>query len=84
MDLTSSYNYYVTLKMKQMVGEEASPVVQWLRCQAPKAGDLSSIPGQGAICHLLQLRVCTSQLRVCMLQPKILHVLGHSVVADSL
>ena len=38
-------------------------VVQWLRLQVPNAGTLSSIPGQGARSHMLQLRVCMLQLR---------------------
>ena len=61
MDLTSSYNYYVTLKMKQMVGEEASPVVHWLRLCAPSSGGLGSIPGQGTGSHMLQLRPSTAK-----------------------
>ncbi|TEA33613.1 hypothetical protein DBR06_SOUSAS3910181, partial [Sousa chinensis] len=43
-----------------------SLVVQWLRLHAPKAGGLGSIPGQGTRSHM-------PQLRVCMLQLKILH-----------
>ena len=37
-------------------------MVQWLRLQAPRAGDLGSIPGQETIAHMLQLRVCKPQL----------------------
>ena len=45
---------------------EISLVVQRLRLQAPNAGSLGSIPGQGTGAHV-------PQLRVCMLQLKILH-----------
>ena len=38
-------------------------MVQWLRLQAPRAGDLGSIPGQGTISQTLQLRVCKPQLK---------------------
>ena len=33
-------------------------MVQWLRLCAPKAGSQGSIPGQGARCQILQLRLC--------------------------
>ena len=42
-------------------------VVQWLRLQAPSAGDLGLIPGQGARSHVPQLRVRMLQLKMsCM------------------
>ena len=44
-----------------------SLVVQWLKRHAPNAGHLGSIPGQGTRLH-------TPQLRVHMLQLKILHI----------
>ena len=31
-------------------------MVQWLRLQAPSAGDLGSIPSQGTRSHMLQLK----------------------------
>ena len=40
-----------------------SPVVQWLRFQAPDTGGRGSIPGQGTKSLMLQLRVCMLQLR---------------------
>ena len=43
-----------------------SLVVQWQRLHAPNAGGPGSIPGQGARSHM-------PQVRVCMLQLKILH-----------
>ena len=43
-----------------------SLVVQWLRLCAPNAGGLGLIPGQGTRSYM-------PQLRVCMLQLKILH-----------
>ena len=39
-----------------------SLVVQWLRCQSPRAGGPGSIPGQGTRSHMLQLRVHVPQL----------------------
>ncbi|TEA28876.1 hypothetical protein DBR06_SOUSAS4010093, partial [Sousa chinensis] len=41
-------------------------VVQWLRLCTPYVGGPGSIPGQGTRSHM-------PQLRVCMLQLKILH-----------
>ena len=41
-------------------------VVRWLRLHTPNAGSLGSIPGQGTRSHM-------PQLRVCMLQQRILH-----------
>ena len=38
-------------------------MVQWLKLQAPNAGGLGSIPGQGNRSHILQLRVHMLQLR---------------------
>ena len=38
-------------------------MVQWLKLQAPDAGGLGSIPGQGNRPHMLQLRVHMLQLR---------------------
>ena len=46
------------------VQEGTSPVVQWLRLQAPKAGGLSSIPDQGTRFRMPQLRVCMPQLKI--------------------
>ena len=43
-------------------------MVQWLRLCAPSAGGPGLIPSQGTILHV-------SQLRVCMLQLKISHIL---------
>ena len=43
---------------------KASLVVQWLRLHVPNAGVLGSIPGQGTISHMLQLRVRMPQLRL--------------------
>ena len=37
---------------------------QWLRLCAPNAGGLGSIPGQGTIAHMLQLRVHMPQLKI--------------------
>ena len=39
------------------------PVVQWLRLQAPNAGGLGLITGQGTRSHTPQLRVCMPQLK---------------------
>ena len=39
-------------------------MVQWLRLHVPKAGGLSSIPGQGTRSHMLQLRVRTLQPQI--------------------
>ena len=39
------------------VQEGTSPVVQWLRLHAPKAGGLSSIPDQGTRFHMLQPKI---------------------------
>ena len=44
-----------------------SLLIQWLRFWASSAGGLGSIPGQGGRSHMLQLRVH-------MLQRKLLHV----------
>ena len=41
-----------------------SLVVQWLRPRAPNAGDLGSIPDQGARSHMPQLTVCMPQLKI--------------------
>ena len=38
-----------------------SLLVQWLRIQAPDAGGLGSIPGQGTRSHMLQLRRNTAK-----------------------
>ena len=38
--------------------KKKNPQVQWLRLCAPKAGSQGSIPGQGARCQMLQLRLC--------------------------
>jgi len=37
--------------------DETSVVVQWLGHQVLKAGDLGSMPGQGARSHILQLKI---------------------------
>ena len=50
-------------------GPGISLVVQWLRLQAPNEEGLGSIPGQGTRSH-------RPQLRVYMLQLKILHAQG--------
>ena len=42
-------------------------LVQWLRYHTPNAEGLGSIPGQGTRSHM-------PQLRICMPQPKTLHV----------
>ena len=42
----------------------ASLVVQWLRLQAPGAGDLGSVPGQETRTHTPQLRVTEPQLKI--------------------
>ena len=39
-------------------------LVQWLRLQAPNAEDLGLIPGLGTRSHMLQLRVCMLQLKI--------------------
>ena len=41
-----------------------SLVVQWLRLWAPSEGDLGLIPGQRTGSHTLQLRVCVLQLKI--------------------
>ena len=41
-----------------------SLVIQWLRLRAPNAGGPSSILGRGTRSYMLQLRVCTPQLRL--------------------
>ena len=41
-----------------------SLVVWWLRLRAPSAGGLGSIPSQGTIYHIPQLRVHKPQLRI--------------------
>ena len=41
-----------------------SPVVQWLRLDAPSAEGIGSIPGQGTRSHMLQLRVHMLQLKI--------------------
>ena len=44
-------------------------MVQCLRLQAPSAGGLGLIPGQGTRSHMPQLRVCMLQLKTsCMPQ----------------
>ena len=42
----------------------ASLVVQWLRLQAPGAGDLGSVPGQGTRTHMPQLSIPKPQLKI--------------------
>ncbi|TEA34995.1 hypothetical protein DBR06_SOUSAS9710069, partial [Sousa chinensis] len=41
-----------------------SLVVQWLRLHAPNAGGPGLISGQGTRSHMLQLRVCMLQLKI--------------------
>ena len=41
-----------------------SLVVQWLRLQASNAGSPGQTPGQETRSHMLQLRVCTPQLKI--------------------
>ena len=41
-----------------------SLVVQWLGLQALNAGHLGLIPGQGTRSHIPQLRVCMLQLKI--------------------
>ena len=43
---------------------ETSLVVYWLGLCAPNAGDPGSILGQGTRSHMLQLRVCMLQLKI--------------------
>ena len=38
-------------------------VIQWLRLQAPTAGNLGLIPSQGTRSHMPQLRICIPQLK---------------------
>ena len=40
-----------------------SLVVLWLRRHAPNAGDPGSIPGQGALSHLLKLKMLHATTR---------------------
>ena len=49
---------------EKKVTQGTSLVVQWLRLHAPCAGGPGSIPGQGTRFHMLQLRVCTLQVRL--------------------
>ena len=46
-------------------------VVQWLRLHAPNAGSPGSIPGLGTRSHMPQLRVCMLQLKILHAAPKI-------------
>ena len=57
-------------------GRGTSLVVQWLRLQAPYAGCSGLIPGQGIRSHMPQLRVCMLQLKIlhATTEIKILHV----------
>ena len=41
-------------------------MVQWLRLHAPNAGSPGSISGQGTRSHVLQPRVCMSQLKILL------------------
>ena len=41
-----------------------SLVVQWLRLQAPNAGGLGSIPGQGTRFHMLQLKILNAATKL--------------------
>ena len=40
---------------------ETTLVVQWLKCYAPNAGDLGSIPGWRTRSHMLQVGICMWQ-----------------------
>ena len=48
-------------------------MVQWLRLHAPNAGGPGSISGQGAIFHMLKLRVCMLQVKILHAPTKIWH-----------
>ena len=50
--------------MVKIVNFVTSLVVQWLRLQAPNAGDPGYIPAQGTRCHMPQLLVHMLQLRL--------------------
>ena len=50
-----------------------SLAVWWLRLYTPNAGDLGSIPNQGTISHMLQLRVCMPQLKILSAKTKTRH-----------
>ena len=52
---------------------QTSLVVQWLRLHAPNAGGLGSIPGQGTESHMTQLRVRMLQLKILHAATKIPH-----------
>ena len=45
-------------------GAGTSLVVQWLSHHTPNARGQGSIPGQGTRSHMLQVRVCMSQLKI--------------------
>ena len=48
-----------------------SLMVQWLRLQAPNAGGLGSIPGQGTRSHMLQRKIPRVQQRQLEISTKI-------------
>ena len=56
--------FFFALSFKIASHPGTSPVVQGLGLHALNAGGPSSIPGQGTRSHMLQLRVCTLQLRI--------------------
>ena len=43
---------------------KTSLVVQWLRFRTANAGGLGLIPGQGTRSHMVQLRICMLQLKI--------------------
>ena len=48
-------------------------MIQWLRLCALNTGDLGSIPGQGTISYIPQLRVCMMQLKIPQAPTKTQH-----------
>ena len=48
--------FKISFKYKKSL-RRTSLVIQWLRLRAPSAGAQGLNPGQGAICHMSQLRV---------------------------
>ena len=42
----------------------SSLVVQWLRFLVPNAGGLGSIPGQGTISHMEQLKILYARIKI--------------------
>ena len=52
-------------------------MVQWLRLCAPNSGGPDSVPGQGTIYRMPQLRVCIWQLKVSHAATKTQHGQKH-------